>query len=80
MIFFTKVKESCSCNNCHSPNYYTPIATLETVDELFDLQIGSCVVTLCRDCIRQLSLQADMLNGVTRESGQYTKEKQHEGS
>lgn len=46
--------ESCSCNNCSARNYESRISFGKKVDKLYSLEIGSAVVTLCKDCLEKL--------------------------
>lgn len=46
--------ESCSCNNCSARNYESRMLFSKKVDKLYRLEIGSAVVTLCKDCLEKL--------------------------
>ena len=54
VIKVAKTLDACSCNECHRPNYAFALGNMEQVDELFDVQIGAHVTTLCADCIERL--------------------------
>jgi hypothetical protein len=49
-----KSNKSCSCNNCSARNYESRISFGKKVDKLYSLEIGSAVVTLCKDCLEKL--------------------------
>ena len=64
MIKISNTEDFCSCNNCHRPNYEHALGNMQTVDVLFDLQIGNHLVTICEDCKRELILALSKNNEV----------------
>lgn len=54
LIYIRKSAHHRSCNCCYASNFNVGIPDIKRVDVLYDVQIGTMVPALCRDCLTKL--------------------------
>ena len=48
-----KINYNCTCNECNKSNYEGSLAKKQ-VDTVFEMQIGSMGIRICKDCLTLL--------------------------
>lgn len=60
-------KETCSCNNCSARNYKSKLSfDNNEVDKIYELQVSSMCIYLCKDCLEKLYWHISDFMGETK--------------